>query len=182
MNARRALPLLSAVLLTAACEAPAAPEVDPAGPAAITVTANAATHMAASGTFTQTGITSLVPSTAGPNTILEQTSVGVLSGTLSGPWEDRLRVVIHPNGRFNTSFWITCTCTVEGKSGTLEIRAQDTGELVSPTLAAFEGRAVIISGTDELAGLRGSLHIEGTVDVTTGLATYDYSGTIRFTP
>lgn len=181
MNARRALPLLSAVLLTAACDAPVAPEGDRAGSAPIAVVANAATHLAASGTFTQTGITSLMPSSAGPNTILEQTSVGVLSGTLSGAWEDRLRVVIHPNGRFNTSFWITCTCTVDGKSGTLEIRAQDAGELVNPTLGTFEGRAVIVSGTGDLAGLRGSLRIEGTVDVTTGLATYDYSGTIHFT-
>lgn len=182
MNAQRALPLLSAVLLAAACEAPIAPEADRDGPTAISVTANATPQLAASGTFTQTGITSLVPSTAGPNTILEQTSVGVLSGTLSGPWEDQIRVVIHPNGRFNASFRITCTCTVDGKSGTLEIRAQDSGKLVNPTTGAFKGRAVILSGTDELAGLRGSLRIEGTVDVTTGLSTYDYSGTIHFTP
>lgn len=182
MNTRCALPLLSAVLLAAACEAPIAPETDRNGPAAATVTANAASHLAASGTFTQTGITSLVPSTAGPNTIIEQTSVGVLSGTLSGTWEDQIRVVIHPNGGFNASFRITCACTVDGKSGTLEIRAQDRGKLVSPTTGAFKGRAVILSGTDELAGLRGSLRIEGTVDLTTGLSTYDYSGTIHFTP
>ena len=54
--------------------------------------------------------------------------------------------------------------------------------LLSPTLAAFAGRAVINGGTGALSGLRGVLQIEGTVDVTTGLATYGYAGDIHFGP
>jgi hypothetical protein len=60
--------------------------------------------------------------------------------------------------------------------------AGDTGELVSPTLAVFAGRAVINAGAGALSGLRGVLRIEGTVDVTTGLATYSYQGDIHFAP
>jgi hypothetical protein len=71
---------------------------------------------------------------------------------------------------------------VDGKSGVLGIVAGDTGELLSPTLAAFAGRAVINGGTGALSGLRGVLRIEGTVDVTTGLATYGYTGDIHFDP
>jgi hypothetical protein len=182
MNTRRALPLLSLAVLAAACDPPVAPRAEDGAAAVPPVSAYAATSVQAAGTFTQTGITSLVPSSAGPNTILEQTSVGVLSGTLSGPWEDRLRVVIHPNGRFNAKFVITCACTVDGRSGTLTIQAQDAGELVSPDLGAFEGSAVIVAATGDLAGLRGVLRIEGTVDVTTGLSTYGYSGVVHFAP
>ena len=148
------------------------------------VVGNAATSVkaAASGSFNQTAITSLDVRTAGGNTILNQTSVGALTGTLTGHFEDDLKVVIHPNGKFTASFTITCTCTVDGKFGVLEIVAGDTGELVSPTLAAFAGRAVIKGGTGDLSRLRGVLRIEGTVDVTTGLATYGYTGDIHFEP
>jgi len=136
----------------------------------------------ASGSFTQTAITSLDVSTAGENTILKQTSVGTLSGTLSGQFNDKLRVVIHPNGKFNAHGTFTCVCTVDGKQGVLEFVGGDTGELVSPTLAVFAGRVVINGGTGALSGLRGVLQIEGSVNVTTGLATYTYAGDIHFEP
>jgi hypothetical protein len=71
---------------------------------------------------------------------------------------------------------------VAGNTGVLDIQAEDDGELVSPTLARFAGRAVITRGSGDLSGLRGLLDIEGTVDVATGLATYAYSGRIRFLP
>lgn len=138
--------------------------------------------IAASGTFTQTAITSLDVSVAGPNTIIDQTAVGTITGTLAGQFEDDLTVVIHPNGKFNATFTISCVCTVDGKVGVVEMVADDTGELLSPTLAAFAGRAVIRGGTGALSGLRGVLQIEGTVDVTTGLATYGYTGDIHFEP
>lgn len=142
----------------------------------------ASVGVVASGSFNQTGITSLDVQTAGGNTILDQTSVGAITGTLTGHFTDDLKVVIHPNGKFNANFTITCTCTVDGKFGVIEMVAGDTGELLSPTLAAFAGRAVIKGGTGALSGLRGVLEIEGTVDVTTGLATYGYTGAIHFEP
>ena len=149
-------------------------------PAVIGGTASIQT--AASGSFTQTAITSLDVETAGPNTILHQTAVGTLTGTLAGQFDNKLKVVIHPNGKFNAHGTITCVCTVDGKQGVLELVGGDTGELVSPTLAVFAGRLVINGGTGALSGLRGVLQIEGTVDVTTGLATYGYTGDIHFDP
>jgi hypothetical protein len=50
--------------------------------------------------------------------------------------------------------------------------AEDRGQLLDPTLASYAGRAVIMSGTGELSGLRGVLEIEGTIDLVSGLATY----------
>ncbi|HEX6051982.1 MAG TPA: hypothetical protein VFZ21_22085 [Gemmatimonadaceae bacterium] len=155
-------------------------DVRPATPAPGDVVASVTT--AASGSFNQTAITSLDVQTAGGNTTLDQTSVGTITGTLTGHFEDDLKVVIHANGKFNANFTITCSCTVDGKFGVVEMVANDTGELVSPTLATFAGRAVIIGATGDLSGLRGVLRIEGTVDVTTGLATYGYTGGIHFEP
>lgn len=144
--------------------------------------AQASLPVEAAGTITQTAINSVDVRAAGPNTILEQTDEGMISGTLTGAFQDDLRVVIHPSGRFNAHFTITCECTVEGKQGVLELVAGDTGELISPDVAVFAGRAVINGGTGELSGLRGVLRIEGMVDVQSGLSTYTYSGNLRFRP
>lgn len=149
------------------------------GAACNQVMAQASPHTDASGTFTQTEITSLDVWPAGPNIILEQTSKGLVTGTLDGSYEDVLRVVIHPNGKFNVKFTIICACTVDGKQGVIQLEATDTGELVSQTQAAFAGRAVITGGTDDLFGLRGVLEIEGIVDLVSGLSTYSYSGRIH---
>lgn len=35
---------------------------------------------------------------AGPNLVFEATTVGLFSGTLSGSFEDSVKVVIHPMG------------------------------------------------------------------------------------
>jgi hypothetical protein len=172
------LSILSLAVLGSACDPLVAPDAEQTEPLTL-ATVQAAPHTAASGTFTQTAINSLEVRLAGPNTILEQTAAGSITGTLNGSYEDDLRLVIHPNGRFNAQFTITCACTVGGKEGVLELVASDSGHLVSPTLAVFAGRAVITGGTGELSDLRGVLEIEGTVDVQSGLSTYTYSGSIH---
>lgn len=169
--------LLLAALGTA-CDSPVAPGLPQAEPLAVAMS-NANPHTAANGTFTQTGITTLEARQAGPNTILEQTSVGSVSGTLSGSYTDDLRVVIHPNGRFNAKFTIRCECMVAGEQGIIDFVANDTGTLVSPTLASFAGRAVIVAGTGAFSDLKGVLAIEGSVDLATGLSTYTYAGLIH---
>jgi hypothetical protein len=60
--------------------------------------------------------------------------------------------------------------------------ADDTGELISPTVASFAGRAVITDATGELSGLRGNLAINGSVDLPSGLSTYSYTGRLQFRP
>lgn len=175
--------LLLAALAFAACEPVVAPDAERAGTTMQPVAAaQASAFTAASGTYAQTAVTSLDVRAAGPNTILEQSSTGWISGTLNGTFEDEIRVVIHPDGKFNAQFTITCDCTVEGESGLLEITATDTGRLTSPESGTFAGRAVITGGTSGLADLRGNLEIMGTVDVLTGLSTTTYSGKIRFLP
>lgn len=172
------VPILLIVAFGTACESVTAPDAGPSEARQLAIT-QAAPHTPAAGTFTQTGITSLEVTQAGPNTHLKQTSAGSVSGTLSGSYTDDLGVVIHPNGRFNAHFTIRCECTVGGEQGVIELVASDRGELVSPTVASFAGHATITGGTDELSDLRGVLGIEGTIDLGTGLATYTYSGWIR---
>ncbi len=170
--------ILLFTLGVAACDQVVAPDTEATEPLSHLV-AEAPPHSMASGTFTQTGITSIEFGSAGPNTIIEQTSVGTVAGTLSGTYEDDLRVVIHPNGNFNAKFTIRCECTVGGQQGVIDFVATDRGQLVSETLAEFTGRAVITGASGDLAGLRGVLGIEGTIDLATGLSTYDYSGRIH---
>lgn len=169
--------LLLAVFGTA-CDSVVAPDAGQTDALSLALS-NAAPHVAAAGTFAQNAITSMEVSQAGPNTIIELTSVGSMSGTLSGSYTDDLRVVIHPNGNFNAHFTIRCECTMAGEQGILELVASDNGQLVSPTLASFAGRAVITGGTAGLSDLRGVLQIEGSVDLVSGLATYTYSGRIH---
>lgn len=144
--------------------------------------AQASPPTAAEGTFTQTGITGFELRFAGPNTIIEQTTAGSVSGTFTGSFEDSLKVVIHPNGLFNAQGTTTCECAVEGKEGVLEFVVVDTGEPAGPDSATFEGRAVITRATGELSGLHGVLEVEGTVDLLSGLSTLTYSGQIHFHP
>jgi hypothetical protein len=137
---------------------------------------------AASGISTQTEITSFEVRSAGPNVIFEQTTVGSINGTLTGFFQDSYRIVIHPNGSFNAQGTITCDCTVDGKSGILELMLVDSGEIVSPDTVILAGTAVITGGTSELVDLRGVFAVEGTVDIQSGLATFTYSGHIHFHP
>lgn len=183
MNVRHAASILVLAGLGSACEPLTEPDPGQADPAPSALTlAQGSPHTAAAGTYAQTAITGLDVRQAGPNTVIEQSALGSISGTLSGTFEDEVRVVIHPTGRFNAKFTITCQCTVDGKQGMLELTATDTGELVSPSVGAFAGRAVIRGGTGDLSGLRGVLEIQGTVDVASGLSTTSYSGNIHFHP
>jgi hypothetical protein len=171
-------------LLAAGCQ-----DSGPAGPSPVptaVATTQAASmtapfFTAASGTVTQTAVLSEEVRFAGPNVILETTIAGTISGTLSGTVEDSFRLVIHPNDTFTAQGTTICVCTVDGRSGTLELRLTDTGEIVDGT-PVFTGRSVIQRGTGELAGLRGVIELEGTVNLMTGLSTIDYSGWIRFGP
>lgn len=179
MNTSHRCTIMLLVALAGACDQPAAPNAGQAEATQTLAMAQASPHTTASGTFTQTAISGLEARLAGPNTILEQTSTGSVNGTLSGSYADDIRVVIHPNGRFNAQFTITCQCTVEGKQGALELVATDRGQLVGPNLATFAGRAVITGGSGELSNLRGVLEIEGSIDLASGLSTYTYSGRIH---
>jgi hypothetical protein len=177
----RILVLLPAALV-GGCEQPGAPGAlpSPLGPG---LSHAQSTHLLpAAGTFTQTAVTAFDLRFAGSNVIIEQTVQGSVTGTLTGSFEDRIRVVVHPGGNFTARGTTTCACTVEGREGLLELTIADTGEQIGPDLGVFAGRSVIRRGTGELTGLRGVFDIEGTVDIPSGLSTYTYSGTIHFRP
>ena len=141
--------------------------------------APAAADIDAAGTFTQTGITTLDVRMIGGVTILEQTSFGVVDGTLDGTFEDSLHVVIFPNGTFASSFRLMLDCELDGATGQVTMKAADIGRLVDPTTGEFAGVAGILEAAGDLAGLGGAFRIQGTVDLTTGLSTYSYEGTLR---
>lgn len=135
----------------------------------------------ASGTITQTSAVPQDIRFVGPNIILESAIEATVDGALSGDWDETLRVVIHPNGRFTAHGTATCVCTVDGKTGDVELAVSDTGQTVDG-IPTFQGRYVITRATGELTGLRGVLHMEGSLDATTGLATITYSGQIHRHP
>lgn len=140
--------------------------------------ASATSPTAASGIFSVTQITSVsIEPAGGGNFIIQQTTTGIFNGTLSGTYADEFRAVAHPNGFVNAQGTITCTCTVAGKSGTIVISQTSRG----PVGASFQGKAVIVSGTGDLANLQGTFDLEGTVDPN-GFATVTYSGQIHFDP
>lgn len=168
--------LTSLLALAALVPGPHAPDAAPLASAALQASA---AELPAAGSFAQTGITSLQVQTFGPVTIIDQTSVGTVDGTLSGSFEDELMVVIRPNGTFSAHFTLTVDCTVEGRQGVLTLQASDVGQLVGPTTAHFAGVAAITDATGELADLHGVLEIEGMVDLVSGLSTYAYEGTLR---
>ncbi len=81
--------------------------------------------------------------------------IGDLSGTISGPFVAEFVFTVEPNGVFEGIGYLTCNCTVDGKSGTLIERytliggAGPQGEVIS------RGTWEIVRGTAELSSLRG---------------------------
>ena len=132
----------------------------------------------ASGTYMVTEITSFMPRTVGNKTVIDQTASGAFSGTLAGPFEDEVTIDIHPNGLVKARGTMTCSCTVAGKSGSLEFVHVTAGEFDEQT---FEGRAIIRRATGDLSGLRGVLEIQGTLDEN-NMATVTYMGWVHSHP
>jgi hypothetical protein len=136
----------------------------------------------ANGTFTQTAVTGFQIEFAGPNVIIEQTTVGVMDGTLSGTVEDSVRVVIHSDGTFTAHGTTVCQCSLEGREGLVRFTVTDSGEQIAPGTSVFSGRAAISSANGDLSGLSGLFDVEGSTDIPSGLSTFRYSGQIHFHP
>jgi len=137
--------------------------------------AQAAPPTPASGTYTATTIISFEVNQVGPNTVIEQTAAGIVSGTLSGTLVEEIKAIVHPNGVVPGQGTFTCACTMGGESGTLEFVVATIGDFATQT---FQGRAIITSATGDLTGLRGVLELQGTVDPS-GLSTITYEGGIH---
>ena len=87
---------------------------------------------------------------------------GDLVGTINGAFVAEFVFTIEPNGVFEGVGYLTCNCTVDGRSGTLIERytlvggAGPQGEVVS------RGTWEIVRGTSELSSLRGGGTFEST--------------------
>lgn len=149
-------------------------------PQAVQGTALASSPVPASGSAVALAVTGFEPRPAGPNLSFIQTSTGEMSGTLEGTTEAVENVVIHPNGNLSAHGRLTCHCTVDGRSGVLELAWSTIGEVTGEATADIRGRFVIVSGTGDLSGLRGVLPYEGSV--VNGLPSVEYSGRLHDHP
>ena len=89
---------------------------------------------------------------AGCNTFLTTFENGLWTGTFEGTSTEDGKVVIHCNGAWSFNAIVSFEGSVAGKSGTLKM------SVVGKRPDAFsewEGKSVILSGTGELAQLRG---------------------------
>jgi hypothetical protein len=90
---------------------------------------------------------------AGCNTFLTTFENGLWTGTFEGKSTEDGKVVIHCNGAWSFNAIVTFSeLTVDGKSGTLKMSVVGTRP---DGLADWQGKSVILSGTGELANLRG---------------------------
>lgn len=91
----------------------------------------------------------------GCNTFLTTFENGLWTGDFEGTSTEDGKVVIHCNGKWFFKAIISFEGQVEGKSGTLKMLA--VGNRPSAT-ADWVGKSVVLSGTGELANLRGQIN------------------------
>jgi hypothetical protein len=117
----------------------------------------------------------------GKMTFEKNTDYWDVHGTSEGTVVTEYTMVVDTmTGKFTTEGQGTFTGKVKGKSGSFVYSTVGSGQMTSPTgeSGAFTDDEIIISGTGDLANLRGSLHGEYKIDK--GVATATYSGTFRF--
>ena len=144
-------------LATALLIIPAAAEATPPSPA--------------SGTETITSETATVVGTADGNTILAVTAAAVIGGSFSGTFAAQFTTIIHPSGQINDVGTGVCTCSFEGRSGTVTFHFAGTG-----TASDVEVQATTIGATGGLQGLHSKLAVNVAGTAVT------YSGTAHFGP
>lgn len=143
--------------------------------AVFAVPASATPLTAASGTFTDVPAGPPEIRQADGNTFIKQAVTQTLTGTFTGTAAQRSMTLVHATGAANFHGTETCTCVVQGRSGTLLFGFEGTGE---PD-GTFVGHFVILSGTGELRNLRGQGSIMGPGP---GSVSGTYSGEIHFGP
>ena len=89
---------------------------------------------------------------AGCNTFVKTFENGLWTGTFDGISTEDGQVVIHCNGAWSFNAIVSFEGTVEGRYGTIEMSVVGTRP---DAFSDWEGKFVILSGTGELANLRG---------------------------
>jgi hypothetical protein len=115
----------------------------------VAANASAAPPSPVTGTFSVVNTTITSTRTAGGNTFITLTRTAVVSGTFTGTTIDEVLLVMHANGTTSLRGAGTCTCAIEGRTGTFDYRFQGSG--IFPTSGS--GHYVVTHGTGGLAGL-----------------------------
>jgi hypothetical protein len=108
------------------------------------------------------------------NTFLTQTETGVLTGTLSGPYTLERTITLFSNGSVSIHADATCTCTVDGKTGTTTAVVNGRGKAGEPAV----DHLTITGATDGLAGF----HAQGTIVAEPGGGPITYTLRYHFDP
>lgn len=131
-----------------------------------TATTTAHTNATASATvhrFTAKGTSTIVSDTTtsshqdGQNTINSITEQVVSYGDITGSVTNEETSIVHPDQTTSFSGTSTCTCTLNGKSGTLMWSFSGT----SAANGSFQGRFFDVRGTGDLAKLHGQGVFQG---------------------
>ncbi len=138
----------------------------------LTVTAAGTPPSTVSGTETITSASETVVRTADGNTIVANTAMGTITGSFTGTFTVEYTTIVHSWGAANVVHGTyTCSCSIEGRSGTVTFRFEGTG-----SASGLELHAETIGATGGLAGLHSNL----TVNVVGTAVTY--WGTANFAP
>jgi len=114
------------------------------------------------------------------NMFLHTAEEAVWTGTFEGDSTEDGLVVVHSSGLWTFNGMVSFVGTVDGKSGTMEMSVNGTRP---DEFSDWTGRWVILSGTDELANLRGQGRWWGPGAPEPGeWGDIDYSGKIHFEP
>jgi hypothetical protein len=125
---------------------------------AATSSASAAVqHFTAKGTFTIVSKTTTSVRQDGQNKIYSYTQQEVISGDITGSFTAEETSIVHPDNSANFSGRSSCTCRVNGKSGTLMWSYTGT----STANGSFQGQNFDVHGTGDLAKLHGQGEFQG---------------------
>ena len=116
----------------------------------------------------------------GGNTFLKTHENGEWTGTFVGDSTELGQVVIHASGSWSFNAIVSYVGTVDGRSGTLEMSVVGSRPDV---FTDWQGRWVILSGTGDLATLRGQGTWRGPGSLGEGKwGDIYYSGNVHFEP
>jgi hypothetical protein len=128
--------------------------------ASLTVAGTATATPSSPATGTQEFGITIVERLAGPNIVTRIHSTGTTSGTFSGTTTGDFMEVVRASGDSRIHGFVTCLCTVEGRTGTV-VFANVASASFDPVTFEFLllGRVVAIQASGELEGLHAQLDV-----------------------
>ena len=126
---------------------------------ALISTATAASNTAAAGTIAVTSRQVVMTYRDGNDIVRELLVSRTLTGTFAGTEVSLVQNVTHPDGSADLTVLSSCTCTVEGRTGTVTFSER----AVVSSAGVITVDRKIIDATGGLEGLRGKLEAEGSL-------------------